>query len=276
LSGEYGAWFKDPLLVAAYPARPPYPQALIQLLTELIADPRRMVLDVGCGTGELARRLAPSVDRVDAVDFSEAMLKQAQQIEGGKASNINWILGAVEEVGFNGPYALITAGESLHWMDWDVVMARFARILTGNGVLAIINRAWDTQPPVWDRVRPIIERYSPVRDYRPYNLISELVRRDLVEVHGQRRFGPEPWRPTIDEYLECRHSQRGLSRTHMGAAAVAAFDAEVRQGLEDLSRSGAVVEYEGRLELSLEAQVTWGRPPAPLHGRATTTERASG
>jgi cyclopropane fatty-acyl-phospholipid synthase-like methyltransferase len=58
LSGEYGAWFKDPLVVAAYPSRPAYPAALIQALADLVVDGTRVVLDVGCGTGDLARRLA--------------------------------------------------------------------------------------------------------------------------------------------------------------------------------------------------------------------------
>jgi SAM-dependent methyltransferase len=260
LSGEYGAWFKDPLLVAAYPARPPYPVGVIQFLTELVRDTPRVVLDVGCGTGELARRLAPLVESVDAVDFSAGMLALARRLAGGSASNIKWILGAVEEVHFHGPYALITAGESLHWMDWEVVMPRFVSILTRQGVLAIVDRSWDVQPAVWERVRPIIERYSPVRDFRPYDLVAELVGRGLFEVQGRRRFGPEPWQPTLDEYLECRHSQRGLSRTHMGAAAVAGFDAEVRQALEELCRTGALPRREGRLELAIEARVTWGTP----------------
>lgn len=263
LSADYGAWFKDPLLVAAYPARPPYPQGGIQLLTELIADPPRVVLDVGCGTGELARRMAPFVKRVDAVDFSKAMLDLARRLDGGDAPNIQWILGPVEDVTFNGLYGLITAGESLHWMSWEMVMRRFAGALTRNGVLAIVDRSWDTDLSIRERILPITERHTPVRDYRPYNLIAELVQRDLLEVHGERRFGPEPWRPTVDEYLECRHSQRGLSRTHMGPSAVAAFDAEVRQALEDLCRNGLLVEHEGRLELGVVARVTWGRPRAP-------------
>jgi SAM-dependent methyltransferase len=266
LSGDYGAWFKDSFLAEAYPARPAYPVGVIRLLTDLAQDTPRVVLDVGCGTGELARRLAHLVERVDAVDFSDAMLRVAKRLDNGDAPNVNWIAGAVEEVTLRGPYVLITAGESLHWMDWDVVMARFSGILTGNGVLAIISRSWDTDPSVWERVRPLIERYSPVRDFRPYNLVSELVRRGLLEVRGERQFGPEPWRPTIDEYLECRHSQRGLSRTHMGPAAVAAFDAEVRHALEDLSRNGVLPVNENRLDLSVEARVAWGVPrarPAP-------------
>jgi SAM-dependent methyltransferase len=261
LSGEYGAWFKDPLLAAAYPARPPYPDGVIHLLRKLIRDTSGVVLDVGCGTGELARRLSPSVERVDAVDFSEAMLALARRLPGGDARNIRWTLGAVEDVALNGPYALVSAGECLHWMDLDLVMSRFAQVLAPNGSLAVIGRNWD-EASVWQRVLPIIERYSPVQNYQPFNLIEHLVGRGLFEVDGQQRFGPEPWRPTIDEYLECRHSQRGLSRTHMGQAATASFDAEVAQALDELTEAGVIVRHEGRLEFGVAARVTWGRPQA--------------
>jgi hypothetical protein len=49
LTGEYGAWFKDPLVVAAYPARPAYPTALNQALVDLLVDGTRLVLYFGCG-----------------------------------------------------------------------------------------------------------------------------------------------------------------------------------------------------------------------------------
>jgi len=100
LIGEYGAWFKDPLVAAAYPSRPAYPTVLIQALADLVADGTRVVLDVGCGTGDLARRLAPLVERVDAVDFSSAMIEHGRHLAGGDAANLRWMLGAVEEVQF--------------------------------------------------------------------------------------------------------------------------------------------------------------------------------
>jgi SAM-dependent methyltransferase len=262
LSGEYGAWFKDPLLAAAYPARPPYPDGVIHLLTTLIGNTSGVVLDVGCGTGELSRRLSPSVERVDAVDFSEAMLALARQLPGGDARNIRWTLGAVENVALTAPYDLVTAGECLHWMDLEVVMSRFAQVLSPNGSLAVIDRNWDTDARVWQRILPIIERYSPVWNYQPFDLIEHLRAQGLFEVDGQQRFGPDPWRPTIDEYLECRHSQRGLSRTHMGPAATASFDAEAAQTLDELVETGVIVRHEGRLELGVSARVTWGRPRA--------------
>jgi SAM-dependent methyltransferase len=260
LSGAYGAWFKDPRLAAAYPARPAYPEGVVQLLLELLRKTSHTVLEVGCGTGELTRRLAPSVDSVDAVDFSEAMLRIARQLPGGDASNVNWILGAVEELDWPGPYGLIVAGESLHWMEWHTVLPRMAGALAPNAMLAIVDRSWDAESFVREGMLPIIERHTPVHDYTPYDLVAELVSRGLFEVRGERRCGPEPWRPTVDDYLECRHSQRGLSRTHMGPEAVAAFDLEVRELFEQLCRAGALACDEGRLALAVEAHVVWGVP----------------
>lgn len=43
---------------------------MICTLAELVVDAPRAVLDVGTGTGELARRLVGSVDCVDAVDVT--------------------------------------------------------------------------------------------------------------------------------------------------------------------------------------------------------------
>jgi SAM-dependent methyltransferase len=263
LSGEYGAWFKDPLIAAAYPARPPYPEAAFELLAGLVVDQPRVVLDVGCGTGDVARPLAPLVERVDAVDFSAAMIGRGQQLPGGQAANLRWILGALEEVSLQPPYALVTAGESLHWMDWPVVLPRFADLLTPNGVLAIIGRNFERVAPMHARILPIVERYSPVRDYVQYDMVEGLEQRGLFTTLGRQRTEPVPWLPTVDDYLECRHSQRGLSRTHMGPEAVSAFDAAVRVALEELCQQGAVIQHDGRLQLTVEATITWGKPLRP-------------
>ena len=48
----------------------------------MIADHPRTVLDLGCGTGYLARPLAPLVDRVDAIDISAAMIEEGKRLLG--------------------------------------------------------------------------------------------------------------------------------------------------------------------------------------------------
>src|SRR5687767_230138 len=95
-AAEYGAWFKDALVAESYPNRPPYPEALISCLVSLVTplpDGRVPVLDLGAGTGDLARRLAPlapRVTRVDAVDPSAAMMAQGKALPGGDHPHLRW------------------------------------------------------------------------------------------------------------------------------------------------------------------------------------------
>src|SRR4051794_7774514 len=138
LGSKYAAVFQDQSVVAAYHHRPTYPAELFPIIANLIADAPRAVLDVGCGTGDVTRPLAPLVDRIDALDVSAAMLEKARTLPGGDNPRINWILGRAEDREVRPPYALITAGQSLHWMDWDVVMPRFQTLLTPQGFLAIV------------------------------------------------------------------------------------------------------------------------------------------
>jgi SAM-dependent methyltransferase len=258
LAPEWGAQFRDESVAEAYPYRPPYPAATFDALDDLIVGGPKVVLDVGGGTGDIARRLAPLVARLDAVDASAAMIAQGRQ-PGGDAANLNWIEALVEEAELSPPYGLITAGESLHWLDWEVVLPRFAEVLDPQGWLALIERDWGSSQVVTDRVLPIIARHSTNRDFRPYNLIAELTTRGLFKVQGTRRVGPEPWQPTIDEYIECRHSQNGLSRERMGASA-AAFDQELRAALRALCDEGVLALHDDRLTLQVTATLTWGRP----------------
>lgn len=261
LAPEYGAMFRDRSVAEAYPFRPPYPAATFAVLTGLIADKPRVVLDVGCGTGDVARPLAARVERVDAVDASAAMIARGRQLPGGDAANLRWIEALVEDAPLSPPYALITAGESLHWFDWAVVFPRFAEVLLPGGRLAMIGRNWESAAER-ERLHPIINRHSTNRDFRPYNILDELAERNLFAPEGQDRIGPEPWRPTIDEYIECRHSQNGLSRERMGAAAEG-FDAEMHEALRDLVGDRAMAMQGDRLELTVEATITWGRPLRP-------------
>jgi SAM-dependent methyltransferase len=261
----YGAVFQDVSVVEAYRHRPPYPKEVFTSLSSLAVDRPRRVLDVGCGTGQLARRLAPLVDAIDAVDASRAMIEAAKQSPGGDALNLNWFLSPVEDAALNPPYSLITAGESLHWLTWEVVFPRFVDALSSNGALAIVNRSWDRSTVIRERIYPIIGVYSTNREYQPYNLVEELERRSLFENLGETRTAAEPWTPTIDEYVELRHSQNGLSRQRMGESA-AAFDREIRLAIDGLIRDGEIALQDGRLQLDVDASIVWGKPRWP-YGR---------
>src|SRR6185436_20285760 len=94
---QYASAFQESSVAAAYQHRPPYPPETFSVLASLIAGSPRSVLDVGCGTGVIARHLVESVDRVDAVDVSPAMIEQGKRAPHGDHPRLNWITGRAEE-----------------------------------------------------------------------------------------------------------------------------------------------------------------------------------
>ena len=150
---EYSSIFQDESVVRAYRYRPQYPAATFDLLVDLLpANCRpRAVLDAGCGTGFVARPLAPLVERVDAVDFSGAAIREGRRLPGGDHPRLRWIEGPIESVAVDPPYCLITAGASMHWFDWDVVFPRFARLLATDGLFVVVGMA--EERPDWMRDR---------------------------------------------------------------------------------------------------------------------------
>src|SRR5258708_3262284 len=76
----YADAFKDWRVVDAYRPRPPYPDEVFAILASLLTDEPRSVLDVGAGSGDLARRMVEFAGRVDAVDFSASMIEQSRRL----------------------------------------------------------------------------------------------------------------------------------------------------------------------------------------------------
>ena len=106
--------FKDQAVVSAYRYRPSYPEEVFAILADLVTDEPRTVLDVGVGSGDLARSLVSLVERVDAVDPSAQMIVWGKQLPQGNHPHLHWIEGKVEDAPLTPPYSLITAGSSIH------------------------------------------------------------------------------------------------------------------------------------------------------------------
>ncbi len=252
LGPRYGAQFADISVVTAYDQRPPYPAELFALLTGLITATPRTVLDAGCGSGDLARPLAALVDRVDAVDPSAAMLARGRTRPGGDAANLRWLRGTIEDAPFQPPYALITAGESLHWMEWSVALPRFCEALGPTGTLAIVGRDTPDRPWAAAELR-LIRRYTTNREFQPYDLLAELTARQLFRELGRNRTAPAPFHQSIDAYIESLHSRNGFSRARMTEAAADTFDAAIRAVITPFAQ-------EGILHMSVVGTVIWGEP----------------
>ena len=255
LTAENAARFEDASVVDRYHFRLPYPNETFDILVGLINDAPRVVLDVGAGTGDIARNLVTRVERVDAVDRSDAMIRKGKTLPQGDHPRIHWMSGEIERVELHPPYALITAGESLHWMNWEVVLPRFHEVITPHGQLAIVYR--EEVPPAWeDGLSQLIKRYSTMGNYQPFDLIEELEKRQLFEKRGESETAPVISTVSIEHYIASFHSRSSLSLEYMPPEDATAFDTGVRELVEPWSD-------EGCIQLQCISSIVWGTPLLP-------------
>jgi SAM-dependent methyltransferase len=107
-----------------------------RLLLRQLPRHSRRVLDVGCGAGAFAVRLAGRVDHVDAIDRSPAMIEVASQ---RAPDNVTCMLGDVMTHPLpENSYDAIFSISALHHLDLATALPRFATLLRPGGVLAAV------------------------------------------------------------------------------------------------------------------------------------------
>lgn len=250
---DAGDQFSDPSVVAAYEHRPPIPTLLLDQALRLLGENPRSLLDAGCGTGPVARALAPHVDRVDAIDPSAAMLAVGQKVS--RQTNIRWIEATLEDATLDGPYGLVACAGSLHWMDHDIVLPKFHAALAPAAFLALIVQ-WEVASEWTEPLREIKMRYSTNQDEHRYNLIGSLTSKNLFEVAGSVTTDPEKYTQSLTSYIESVHSRSGWSRDRMSGHSASAMDSAVADLLEPHT-------VDGNIELQIQGRIIWGRPYRP-------------
>ena len=107
-----------------------------RLLLRRLPRSRGNVLEVGCGAGAFASRLADRAKHVDAIDRSPAMIEQARQRVPG---NVRLILADVLREPLPADrYDAIVSITALHHMPLPDVLPRLATALRPGGVLAVV------------------------------------------------------------------------------------------------------------------------------------------
>jgi predicted TPR repeat methyltransferase len=250
LTPENAARFQDQGVVDVYHFRVPYPSETFDTLNQLLKGTKRIVLDIGTGTGEIARSIIPFVERVDAVDWSQAMIDKGKTMPGGRDPKINWINGKIEDVELRPPYSMITAADSIHWMNWERIFPLFQNLLEPNGYLVTLER--DELSPAWhEALIRLIVHYSTYEQFEPYDLTEELTKRGLFEVVGQKTTQPTINYQPIEDYIASFHSRGGLAQ--MSADNVTEFNRQLRQLVEPYQQNG-------KLELHTICRIVWGKP----------------
>ncbi|MEU0482354.1 class I SAM-dependent methyltransferase [Streptosporangium sp. NPDC006013] len=147
-----------------------YPRAVIDALVEafeLTGDD--IVIDLGCGTGQLALPIAERVRAVVGVDPEPDMLLRARQAAGERGmTNLSWMLGADTDIPALGALlgdrtvGAVTIGQALHWMNHDELFRALAPLArSGGGVAVVANGTplW-LQDTAWSRaLRGCLEQW---------------------------------------------------------------------------------------------------------------------
>ncbi len=127
-----------------------YPPEVADALTAAFTLTRDdVVLDVGCGTGQLTRVLAPRVGAVLGMDLEPAMLAQARRATA--EPNVSWLFGADSDIGALTPalgpgrLAAVTVAQALHWMDHARLFADVRPLLRPGGGVAVVTNG----EPLW-------------------------------------------------------------------------------------------------------------------------------
>ncbi len=125
--------------------RAAYPEAFFGLLKNQFSLTKNdRVLDLGCGTGQIAIPISRSVKEVFAMDPEPEMLAEGKiQAEKASISNIRWVEGGSEDLddlaGELGQFKLVAISTAFHWMSREKTLDAIYEMIDEGGGIAI---AW--------------------------------------------------------------------------------------------------------------------------------------
>ena len=209
-------------------ARPAYPEAALARLRERVPRPEPpRILDVGCGTGKLTRRLAGLYPdhAVEGSDANPAMIEEARRATGGTGLRFRVATAEALPVG-DGALGLLTAAQAVQRFDRPRLHGEAVRALAPGASLALPenNRDW--------RRSAFLEAYEALpkdtapghsRHHRAHDYAGELAAHDFVAVETEtvpwvRRMTAEEFRRMARSSTRFRAALRAQGRRRRGAS----------------------------------------------------------
>ena len=178
-------WQWDPTLFAGAAryydrGRYPYAPGLADAMRDALGlDGRGRLLDVGCGPGTVALRLAHLFESVVGLDSDPEMLDEAARLAAERGiDNTRWVHMRAEELPAGlGTFRVVTFAASFHWMDRDAVAHAVRRMLDAGGAVVHVDNLYRVAarmdgrnridpgpdapfpPEPWDAINALVQRY---------------------------------------------------------------------------------------------------------------------
>ena len=254
-----GVRFGSPRMAENYLFRPAYSREVYDTLLGLLRSQPRALLDAGCGPGKITFGLVDQVDRIDAIDPSEEMLRVARSFPKRSDPKIRWACTRAEDAELRPPYGLIVAGASIHWMDLDRVLPKFRAALSAGAFLAVLDGDAPIDPP-WEAeaTRFMLDFLERREGNRPEWWASAaqrmglpVLRHPLFEYVGSLVTKRVEVSQSINDFLRCEHSRATWSEEVLGESDSHKFDAQMTQILTPHANHGL-------LTYSMQTRIEWG------------------
>ena len=193
------------------------------------------VLDLGTGTGTIARGLALRGCNATGLDSEHHLLTEAARLDREAATGVTYVEGRAEATGLPAAtFDVVTAGQCWHWFDRQRTVVEVGRILKPGGRIIIAHFDWlAMRGNVVAMTEQMIERYNPSWHLGNASGLYPPWLSDVAEGGFERL---ETF--SFDTEVAYSHEAwRGRIRASAGVGAslppdeVAAFDAELAQEL---------------------------------------------
>ncbi len=239
--------------------RPPYPDVFFEHVAERFGlDGTGRLLDVGCGTGQIAIPFAPYFAEVVGLDPDPSMLAEAARVaREANVSNVRWIQGRdrdlIQFAGEIGNVRLSTFGRAFHWMEQDATLRALDQIIEPDGGVVVCSdaeRIWRISGDWQHATQEVIRRWlggvrragSGTYNVRHAPFTETLEASAFSEVEY---FQTEVERfPTIDDIVGYLYSTSFCSH-HVLGDKQEAFEADLRQTLGAINPEGRFSERLG-------------------------------